>query len=590
MSRYYVSSAGWTAVTAWAASTAYSVGDLRRQLAAVAFGNERVFRCTTAGTSGGSEPTWNLGAGATTNDNTAVWTEVTGQEAYQTSGGAWNAPAANNQLYLNQSTGRAATGDIIYVRSDSAETNAGALTYGKSTLADPVYIVCVQSNCTIPPVDADLTTGASISTTGAANINLNGRYFWRGIAFQAGSGASTGSINIGVASGAGPVMFQNCQFKLNNTSASSVINFGNSSANSTAIELLNTTMVFGSTSQKITMTNVYSFCWRDTASAIPSGSIPTTFWTLGSNIGPILIDGVDLSALTGTIFTGATGSTLYIAAVQFQNCVISTSATVIGGTTQLAGQGPFAIFDNCWAADGTTYKMIRATVGGAGYGIISEAIMCPTGGATDGVSQFSWKANTTVGGNITFTPASPWRSPWVKAWNTATGAAKTITIEILCDKGALLSAAKLWLEVEYLGTASSPRASLLSSTSFAYTATTPTAGVASTASWNAGTLASRANSTAYSLGDYRKVSTAPGLVFKCTTAGTTAGSIPAAYATAVDGSAVTDGSAVFTALYRQKLSLTVTPQQVGWLAARVCYVDSTSPSNPIWIDPRLTIS
>ncbi len=36
--------------------------------------NDRQFVCTTAGTSGGSEPMWNLVIGGTTNDGTVVWT------------------------------------------------------------------------------------------------------------------------------------------------------------------------------------------------------------------------------------------------------------------------------------------------------------------------------------------------------------------------------------------------------------------------------------------------------------------------------------------------------------------------------------
>jgi hypothetical protein len=64
-----------------------------------AYGAERVFRCTTAGTAGAAEPTaangnpWNLGLNATTQDGTIVWTECTGQEAYQGSSG-WAAPWA----------------------------------------------------------------------------------------------------------------------------------------------------------------------------------------------------------------------------------------------------------------------------------------------------------------------------------------------------------------------------------------------------------------------------------------------------------------------------------------------------------------
>ena len=60
------------ASTSCAASTAFAVGDIRRATTVQATG--LWFRCTTAGTSGSSEPNWPTDVGNTTNDNTVVWT------------------------------------------------------------------------------------------------------------------------------------------------------------------------------------------------------------------------------------------------------------------------------------------------------------------------------------------------------------------------------------------------------------------------------------------------------------------------------------------------------------------------------------
>jgi len=62
------------AYSAWAASTSYSVGDIVRASTLQASG--LVFRCTTAGTSGSSEPAWATNLGSTVTDNTAVWTAI----------------------------------------------------------------------------------------------------------------------------------------------------------------------------------------------------------------------------------------------------------------------------------------------------------------------------------------------------------------------------------------------------------------------------------------------------------------------------------------------------------------------------------
>jgi uncharacterized phage protein (TIGR02218 family) len=65
---------------AWAAATAYTVrrsGDAGTgSVVKPAAYNGRHFKCTTAGTSGGSEPAWNTTIGATTADGSVVWTAL----------------------------------------------------------------------------------------------------------------------------------------------------------------------------------------------------------------------------------------------------------------------------------------------------------------------------------------------------------------------------------------------------------------------------------------------------------------------------------------------------------------------------------
>jgi hypothetical protein len=59
-----------TANPAWTATHAYTVGNL------IVDSNGNIQRCTTAGTSGGSPPTWATTISATTTDSGAVWTMV----------------------------------------------------------------------------------------------------------------------------------------------------------------------------------------------------------------------------------------------------------------------------------------------------------------------------------------------------------------------------------------------------------------------------------------------------------------------------------------------------------------------------------
>lgn len=61
---------GFSFADAWVASTSYSVGDHVLSV------DGDLYRCTTAGTSGSSQPSWLDYSGATTTDNTVTWTRV----------------------------------------------------------------------------------------------------------------------------------------------------------------------------------------------------------------------------------------------------------------------------------------------------------------------------------------------------------------------------------------------------------------------------------------------------------------------------------------------------------------------------------
>lgn len=53
----------------WAATTAYTVGDVVKASSY----DSHSYKCTTAGTSGSSEPSWDTDNGDTTSDGTVVW-------------------------------------------------------------------------------------------------------------------------------------------------------------------------------------------------------------------------------------------------------------------------------------------------------------------------------------------------------------------------------------------------------------------------------------------------------------------------------------------------------------------------------------
>ena len=62
------------AIASWAASTAYSLGDVRRAATDQVTG--LFFKCVTAGTSGGSEPSWPTDIGVEATDGSVTWKAI----------------------------------------------------------------------------------------------------------------------------------------------------------------------------------------------------------------------------------------------------------------------------------------------------------------------------------------------------------------------------------------------------------------------------------------------------------------------------------------------------------------------------------
>jgi lambda family phage minor tail protein L len=97
------------AFTAWAASTAFSVGDVRRASSVQPSG--LVFRCTTAGTSAATEPDpWPVVRGAEVEDGTVIWEAVSavGEELNKL------APSAVIELFELDGTASSIGVDQVY--------------------------------------------------------------------------------------------------------------------------------------------------------------------------------------------------------------------------------------------------------------------------------------------------------------------------------------------------------------------------------------------------------------------------------------------------------------------------------------------
>lgn len=466
-----------------------------------------------------------------------------------------------------------AAGDNIWVAHDHAESTAGAVSWTdiKGTAASPINIACVNRAGSVPPVSADLRTTAVVATTGANSITLNttasrAAYIY-GITFSAGSGAVTASIVMSSAASMA-LHLENCTLSLAGTSGGGIS--GNSSSG--WMNFRNVNVTFASAAQTFTLQG--QWVWEG---GTFSGTMPATLFAPNASTLQRLI-ALDLSAAGAgkTLYSGTTLPTNII----MQDCKLHASVTLTTRATHTKG-GRLTLI-RCDSGE-TAY---RTEIAGDYSGDMqTSTTVVRTGGASDGTTPISWKLTTTANSEFSF----PFIALPVFKFNETIDENIGVTIEGVADPrhfSALPTNKEIWFDLEYQGTNGSPLGVYKSGTvDFLASASALTA---STEAWDSAATA-RANTTAYSLGDVIKVATNPGRIFVCTTVGTTAGSEPAGYASAVDGGAVTDNTAVFTAAWRFKQTITTTaePRVASALQA---VPKMAKASSVLYLDPKLVVA
>jgi hypothetical protein len=284
--------------------------------------------CTTAGTLGAAEPAFSDTAGVTTTETSAttVWTSL-GPVTNFTGGQAPHARLANAGA-----TNWFATNNTIYVGDNHAESQATAITTGPTSITAGINkILCHNHAGSYPPAASDLTTGATVTTTAAANINIGASggaqtTYMRGLTFQAGSGASTNAFVI-VNSAANGIYLDNCSLQVLTTAAASTVQLGAVGAQGNVI-LNNTTLKFNNVGQSVALGGAGNYVWQGTAPALASGSlVPNSL--LAPNVSGLFAtfsaEAVDLSAIAGNLVLfglGMNGSIL------FKDCKLNAAAAI----------------------------------------------------------------------------------------------------------------------------------------------------------------------------------------------------------------------------------------------------------------------
>ena len=424
------------------------------------------------------------------------------------------------------------------------------------------------------PTSANLKAGATITTAGAfaLGIAFSGNswgYVW-GVTFQCGSGAT----NVVLSLSGSPIKMENCKLQKLGTTANAL------AITTTSVDLVNCTMKFGATGDQI-RANPYFLRWRndvgvaaiDNTGAIPTGLLTTT---------GVLTElrGLDLSAILsgGSVFSSAGSQSA-------ANCLIASGVTA--GVPNLRTP----VFNDLMFTDSTGSTFIQQRSGY--YGTLNAVTgVYRTGGASNGVVNYSWQITTIAGGFW----VSPFEAFPLGRWNTVLNTNRVVTVYGLYNGAALPNNDQIWMDVDWLGSSSSPIASHATLTKANLLASGSALPADTVSQWNA---PARVNSATYAVGAAISVSSNPGQVFFCTsiTTGTLAGSLPSAYAPGgvpvADGTAgIVDGGATFRAGVRFSMSLTLSspqPKLQGDIMAQINVVGPGAVAN-YFVDPFVNLA
>lgn len=481
-----------------------------------------------------------------------------------------------------------AAGDDFWLADDHAETQASALSLtSPGTSAAPCRVICVNRAGSVPPVSADLRTTATITTSNNNSLTIDsGVAYVYGVSFSSGGAAAINPLNVLTGSSGGAWTFESCALTKAGSGAAtggSAIIVGSTTAAVVAtVKLANTTIKIGNVADGIVVRGA-DFSWRNTPAAIAGATVPSSGLFRGGSAlgGMVMIEGVDLSAIAA----GNPIVSVISAAKKFflKDCKIASGVVIALTPTAIGGAETFVVRSD---SAGTAYVQGRYHYLGTET---TETVIVRTSGATVNGTNISKNITTTAGAKPQFPyEAMPIAMKNIVVGAPVVGANLTVKLKGIWNAAALPNNDDIWFDVAYMGSAASPMGSF-ATCGKANPLAIAAAHTASVQSWDS-LVTARANSTAYTVGQVRAVASNPGRIFFCTTAGTSAASEPAGYASAVDGSSVTDSTAVFRAGVRFSMDVTLASPQPGMAGEIYLYLKAGKASTTFYVGPSPLLS
>ena len=511
------SSTGYYAVPVWAASTAYTVGQMCRQLATPSIGNERVFACIGAGTSGGSEPTWVLTYGAKTTDNTVTWMEVTGRAGVNgdtTNANTWTS-VKNKAVVFGQIVYDSVTASIQIVTTAGTTGNGSQPTFSATagtTTADNTatwtslglssgFTAWGAPHARVQTLTA--TSGFINSGNTVYTANTHNQVDGASITFAATPNGSTQNILpcnfISVNPAAAPPTAALAGASISTTGANGIslnapsncyfygFNFtAGSGSNVASITLGNgsviwdtcnftlgntaTTSVINVSATTLDQSNgVYKNCGFVFGNASQSMSLQNSCFGTFQSCTFAATGTAPTSLFTGTVFTGR------VAGVKVKDSDMSnvTGTLVNFNGVNTVNCGIFSV-ENCKVNSSVVYAVLQSnaaynlgpivrfhTVDGSStnyryayYTTTGTILSETTVVRTGGASNGTTGLSWNIATGSLNSFTLPFATEEIAAWNDNSGSAKTATIYLTSN--STLTNADVWVEIEYLSSSSAP--------------------------------------------------------------------------------------------------------------------------------------
>lgn len=348
-----------------------------------------------------------------------------------------------------------AAGDSIYLSQVHAESTATGLWFNfAGSMASPSRVICGNDGAAPPTAVA---TSATVTTTGASSIQISGAAYFYGISFFCGSGFVNSQLTLNDYSLNADIqqIYEACDLIVAATGGNALINIDASTPANAALNrtlLRNCRVKTSSTSPPIIQT-FGEFIWEGGSILSGQAASPALVGFSGSGrAASAHISGVDLSNMATTTSIFSVSSGTILGAV-IRDCKLPASwtGTLVTGTKPAVGRLEMY---NCDSGD-TNYRLWIEDYAGS---IVQDTGIYNDAGASDGTTRLSWKMVSAANAEY---PTILLRSPEIVQWNETTGSSKTVTVEIVHNSqgsgtNGVLNDDECWLEVMYLGTAGYP--------------------------------------------------------------------------------------------------------------------------------------